>query len=533
MQGVQTILSYLQTAVVLTLVLTVLVAVHELGHFWFARAFGMKVDAFAVMMGGIRQTSLKDRLVGRMANSVWVAVAYLGAVFALLIGAFGEVPWLYTGSLALVSVVLPVWVACRLGTLYHLKPNDIVRTMGMSWGAFLVLLFVATRFQGVVINEVLSLLFFASLIGLLFVYYAPVLKKPEDSPMGHGVVQINGEEVPVRFRPLWSRTDRHGTEFSMLLLPLGGFAAIRGMHPKDDGSEVKVEGGFYSKSPLARFLVLFAGPLFSVLLGVVLLTGYFMLHGQEKPVDRVEIGTLVVGSPGQKAGLQVGDQIVSVEGQPVARWFDFVRMIRDRQEVPVSLQVRRGGERLQVSVTPKRDQSPTPVLGPDGPTGETKIQAKIGAAQATERVQLGFAEAVRASLVAPVAMVGGLAGLATNPSRAKDEMGGTASIVNQAHKATQEGFWMVIRLAALLSISLGVMNLLPIPPLDGGQMVVAFIEMLRGGRRLSIQVQNVVATAGMIAMLALIAFVMFVDVNRFLGNNSPSTPVTPPAKTAP
>ncbi len=518
MQGAEVLLSYAKTAIVLTIVLTVLVAIHELGHFWFARALGMKVDAFAVMMGGRRTTDLSERLKSPMLAAKWVALIYLAAVALLIVGAFGDIPILYTIALAAVAVVIPLWIASRIATLYHAQPNDLVKAMGGAWAGAIVMLFLATRFRGTGVNDVLSLLFFASLIGILILYYKPVAGKAEDTPMGHGQLEINDEVVPVLFRPLLARTDRHGTEYSMLILPLGGFAQIKGMHPKDDGSETLVEGGFYSKSPFKRWLVLFAGPLFSVLLGIVLLTSYFVVVGREVPSEKAVIAEAVADKPAAKAGLKAGDVITSVDGVPIKVWYDFLSNVRDKGAKPVSIEVLRNSQKLTFLVIPSVDEEPTEVVGKDGlPTGVKKIQSKIGLRQMTDHVPMSFGEALDASVKAPVAMVAGLAGIAANPSRAKDEVGGTASIAIQAHKASQEGFWTVVRLAALLSISLGVMNLLPIPPLDGGQMMVAFIEMLRGGKRLSIQVQNMVATVGMFAILALVAFVMFADVNKLMG----------------
>lgn len=97
-------------------------------------------------------------------------------------------------------------------------------------------------------------------------------------------------------------------------------------------------------------------------------------------------------------------------------------------------------------------------------------------------------------------------------------------IVAATHEATQEGLTHIISLACLLSISVGIFNLLPIPPLDGGQMAMAFAELLRGGRRLSIQVQQTVMSAGVIIVIVLAIFVMFFDVQRFTGGSSPAPP---------
>jgi regulator of sigma E protease len=119
--------------------------------------------------------------------------------------------------------------------------------------------------------------------------------------------------------------------------------------------------------------------------------------------------------------------------------------------------------------------------------------------------------------MAPVTMVSGLLGIVRQPARASDEVGGPGTIALFAFEATKQGLVGILALAAGLSISLGIMNLLPIPPLDGGQMLVAFVEMLRRGRRLSIQVQNLVANVGFVLVLLLVFSVLAVDVGRIVG----------------
>lgn len=526
MSGLAQIWGYFETAIVFMVVLTVLVAVHELGHFWFARMFGMRVDAFAVMMGGRRSTDLRPYLRRPLAPTALVWAGYAIAVLLVLAGSLGRVDLLYTLGLALLAVPLPLWVAVRIGALYHQPLLATVKSMGYSWLAFLGILFVATRLKGVGVNEVLTLLFFGSLIGLLMVYYHPVAHKPEDAPMGRGEIALGDdaggdegpERVEVRFRPLLSRIDRHGTEFSLLALPLGGFAAIHGMHPKDDGSETRIESGFYSKSPLARFLVLLAGPLFSVLFGVVLLVGLFTMVGVEKPVNEARFGAVLSGKPADRAGLKPGDRVLSVDAKPVQTWYELISEVRDRPGMPLRLVVERGSRQFAVTVTPEKDAEPTPVLGPDlEPTAKMRVQGKIGAAISTRFERVPFGEAWVRAGTAPVAMVAGLLSLATQPSRAKEEFGGPASVVTLTHTATSEGLPKVITLAAMLSVSLGIMNLLPFPPLDGGQMVIAFVEMLRRGRRLSMQVQHVISTVGMLLVMALVVGVAMLDVSRFVG----------------
>ncbi|MEJ5170169.1 MAG: site-2 protease family protein, partial [Fimbriimonadales bacterium] len=128
-----------------------------------------------------------------------------------------------------------------------------------------------------------------------------------------------------------------------------------------------------------------------------------------------------------------------------------------------------------------------------------------------------------------VSMVSGLLGIVRQPSRASEEVGGPGTIAMFAFEATKEGIVGILALAAGLSISLGIMNLLPIPPLDGGQMLVAFVEMLRRGQRLSIQVQNLVANVGFVLVLLLVFSVLAVDVGRIVGRKQATETIERPA----
>lgn len=514
---------YLLAGIAFLIVITVLVAVHELGHYWAAKAFGMKVDAFAVMMGGIRSTDLRDRLPGPLAPAWSVAVTAVAAVAMVAVGGLEGYPIVQTLGLFLLAIALPVWVATRIGALYGFSIGRTLKPLGGSWLAGLAFLLIATGLKNVDTIQALTVLFFASSVGVLLLYYQPVLHKPEDSPMGEGELDMDGERVAVRFRPLLSRRAKDGTEFSLLLLPLGGFAAIRGMHPKPDGSETQIEAGFYSKSPFARWIVLFAGPLFSVLFGLILYTLLFVTLGEERPLDRPVIGTIREGAPAAKGGLKPGDRIISVDGKPVSTFYDMLVIVRERADKPLQFVYERAGQQSSTTIIPKADESPSPVISPKlEPTEERRIQGKIGAGWGSERVALTLPEAMARAWQAPVRMVEGFVGLIKNPSRAKDEVGGAATLATVTYHALEEGLGVLLGLAAGLSISLGIMNLLPVPPLDGGQMVVAFVEMLRRGRRLSIEVQQMVSTVGMVLVLALVIGVLAVDMNRFLGKPTAS-----------
>jgi len=277
MQSLQSVLGVARDAILFLFILTVLVAVHELGHYLAARMFGMKVDAFAVFMGGIRKTKLDEYLAKPLAPGKYLAFLWLGVAAALVTGFAIKSPPVLLAGLAIGAFVAPVWVGLRLETLYHLPKGQAIRTLSIWWGIMVAVLALGTKLRGLEPVQVMSLMFIGSLLAMMFTYYAPVARKSDDTPQGLGQILIEKvdpetglkveKELPVRFRPVWFKTTKAGTELSLLLLPLGGFCSITGMAPKDDGSEIHVDGGFYSKSAFARFITLFAGPAFSMLFG--------------------------------------------------------------------------------------------------------------------------------------------------------------------------------------------------------------------------------------------------------------------------
>jgi regulator of sigma E protease len=320
---------------------------------------------------------------------------------------------------------------------------------------------------------------------------------------------------------------RETTRFTVRAWPLGGFVRIKGMMPEEDGSETKIAGGFYSKPPWQRLIVLFAGPLFSVLAGILILAPIFMIEGSIPNLKPV-LGPLLKGGAAMKAGLKEGDRIASIDGKPVATFYNVVQLVRDSQNKTLNFGVVRGNQTLYFPVKPDYDEKPTHVLDATlEPTKETRRQWKLNAQPTFDP-----APPVKALLMAcsfPVTAVAGLGDIVVHPSTFKDQVGGPLSITTATYDTVKMGFSSILRLAALLSISIGILNLLPVAPLDGGQIVLAIAEMCRKGRRLSIQFQSMVTMFGFAFMVVLIICVCCVDISRIIDNGK-APKESPPAK---
>jgi regulator of sigma E protease len=306
------------------------------------------------------------------------------------------------------------------------------------------------------------------------------------------------------------------TAFTVRPLPFGGFVRIKGMVPEEDGSETQIPGGFYSKPPWQRLVVLFAGPLFSVLAGVLVLIPYFMLVGEPKPDPKPIVGIVAPGSVAEKAGIKERDVISSVDGKPVGAFYEAIQTIRERAGKPTNIVVNRGGQSLSFTITPERDKEPTVVLGPDlTPTEERKIQGKIGVGFKALYRRLPLGAACTEAVSIPFEAIGGLISAVLHPKNLSENVGGPETMIRATADAARDSWTRVVSLAALLSISIGIFNLLPFPPLDGGQMAMALAEMLRGGRRLSIRAQSAVILAGLAIVGVMVLSVIVIDFQRY------------------
>lgn len=305
------------------------------------------------------------------------------------------------------------------------------------------------------------------------------------------------------------------TRFTVRAWPLGGFVRIKGMMPEEDGSEIKIAGGFYSKPPWQRWLVLLAGPMFSVLAGILILVPIFMTQGS-KPNNRPVLGPLAVSGAASKAGLRENDRVLSVDGKSVDKFFQIVQIVRSSNGRTLDLLVNRDGKTLNFNVKPDLDKNPIYTLNEKLEVEKaTGPQWKLGASPTLDPAP--FVEAVVMACSYPIDTVAGLAKIVVHPSTFKDQVGGPLSITTVTYDTVKQGFTRILELAALLSISIGILNLLPVAPLDGGQMMLAFAEMCKG-RRLSLQFQSLVTMFGFAFMLVLIICVCCVDVSRIIDN---------------
>lgn len=303
---------------------------------------------------------------------------------------------------------------------------------------------------------------------------------------------------------------RGKTDYRVCAFPLGGYVQLVGESPDAELPEgFSSRESFSLRPPWQRMLVVLAGPVFNFLLAWVIFWGLAWSQGIHDllPV----IGQVNNASAAQEAGLATGDHVLAIDGQDIAVWEDLVQRIETNRGQPMRLDVQRGREILSVSATPRLQEKRNLF-------GETKVTPMLGIAPKGDFAsrELGFlAAAVQgAKQMWEVSglMLTGLVKLIERVIPWTD-MGGVILITELIHKEAQNGLVSLLALTALISINLGILNLLPIPVLDGGHILFFFLETVTG-RPLNQKVQQAALKAGMLFLVMLMIVATINDILR-------------------
>ncbi|MDO9070353.1 MAG: RIP metalloprotease RseP [Deltaproteobacteria bacterium] len=301
------------------------------------------------------------------------------------------------------------------------------------------------------------------------------------------------------------------TDYRLSVVPLGGYVKLFGENPKDEVPP-ELQPVSFSHHPLwHRFLIVLAGPAFNLIFAAVALSLVFTFSGI--PYLTTEIGGVKDGSPAAQAGLQKGDQILSVEGQAVSRWEHLSAKIRQNGEKPLTLSVRRGDRDFQVQVTPQRMETPdifgakvsAVIIGIS--SGDTPAVEQVGPIQA---LTLGVVYTGRLTWLT----VESLYKLVAREVPLKS-IGGPILIAQMAGKQAEMGVSYLVQFMAALSINLFLVNLLPIPVLDGGHLFFFTLEAIRG-KPMPLQHREMAQGLGLMLILALMILVFYQDILRLV-----------------
>lgn len=314
-------------------------------------------------------------------------------------------------------------------------------------------------------------------------------------------------------REIFGWTDRAGTRWKFSLIPLGGYVKMFGdanaaSQPGDGVAALPPEERAYAfqTKPLgARTAVVAAGPMANFLFALIVLAGLFMTVGQRftPPVA----GEIVPESAAAAAGMQPGDRFVELDGKQIERFEDIQRIVRPNAERPLEAVILRDGEAIAVTLVPRASEIKDPF-------GNTEQIGLVGISRSNiEYMRHGPAEAVWRSAgeiwdisVGTLQAVGQI----IVGSRSAEQLGGPLRIAQMSGTVAESGIVPVLWFMAVLSINLGLINLFPVPMLDGGHLLFYGIEAVRG-RPLGERAQEYGFRIGLAVVFSLMLFVTLND----------------------
>lgn len=448
--------------------LLLLVVVHELGHFWSARAFGIKVLEFGV--------GYPPRAWG-----------------------------IYTGR---TETLLTVGTVYLNGTMGAIQPGQVIRVLsGENEEGLLVARYVELRGPGRTGGTLTSL---AGLAGFGGKSRQP---EPGGQPARRRLDDVQTDEFlrhEGRVREvLPDRIVLADMIYSVNWLPLGGFVRLSGENnPAAPGSLARRGLG-------QRAIVLAAGSAMNALFPIVAFAIMFMVPHTEMVGGSAEITSVVPDSPAAAAGLMPGDRVVQVGDRPPGMPQELPREVRLAAGTEMTWVVERNGQQRMAQVTPRVD--PPPGQGAVGITFSIVDQQEVRKIEPPWTAARLGVTSTWDMLTLMGREIHGWFGGGRGP-----ELSGPIGIAQITGEVTRQGGlqgWMLV--AILLSINLAVLNILPIPMLDGGRLLFVFIEWIRGGRRVPSDKEGLVHLIGFVALLALVIAISANDIMRLVRGISP------------
>lgn len=320
-------------------------------------------------------------------------------------------------------------------------------------------------------------------------------------------------------KELIGRTDSHGTRWKLSAIPLGGYvkfagdenaasvpdrAAIAAM------SDEERRTSFAAKPVWQRAAVVVAGPVANFLLAIAIFAVLLSVYG--RPVTEARVDGLEPGGAAATAGFEIGDVIVAIDGQPIDSFGGVQRVVSTSAGETLAVMVERGGEKVMLSVVPRATEM-TDRFGNVQRIGVLGIRRDVSAGGITTQtysVPESVVEGVRETWFVVDRTVDYIAKVVTGREKA-DQLGGTIRMAEVSGQVAREGMVALLNLAAVFSVSIGLLNLLPVPMLDGGHLAYYAIEAVMR-RPLSAKAQDVGFRIGLVLVLLLMVFATWNDI---------------------
>lgn len=306
------------------------------------------------------------------------------------------------------------------------------------------------------------------------------------------LVGIRVLELAMGFGPQLLSWSKKGIKYSLRVFPLGGFCRMLG----EDPDEADQPDSFPQKSVIQRAVVLLSGAGMNLILAIVIFFIIFFFITGIPNTDSTQIGYIFEDSPAEKAGLLTGDMIIAIDSTAVHEWPDIQNLISERPKEEITLLIERGGVEINISIVPE--------LVPETNIGMIGISPVIQ--------KYWFLASIKYSLQRFGLIIFSIYQVVTG--QVPLDVAGPVGIIFIIDEVAQTGVVNLLMLAALISTSLGIMNLLPIPALDGGRLLFLMIEAIRG-RRIDPEKEGLVHFIGFAVLILLILFITYQDLLRW------------------
>jgi regulator of sigma E protease len=306
-------------------------------------------------------------------------------------------------------------------------------------------------------------------------------------------------------KTLFAKTHK-GTEFKICAIPLGGYVKMAG--DEREKCQGKIDE-FYAHPVGHRAVIVFMGPLINLVFAYLC---FFALFLTGYPIKPAIIGEIVQGSPAQTAGLHVGDKVLSIDQKSIENWFELQNIVASGEGKTINLQIQRGNDGLALSVTPRKE-----VIAYEEDKESKEHEVWMIGVVAADSPRYGVIQsASRAGQEIKrftVLTFKGLYEVLTGTIPAKEALAGPIGIFGVVTGAAQAGLSHLILITAIISLSLAIFNLFPIPILDGGHLFFQIIEKIRN-KPLPLSVEEGFNKFGFALLMCLLVFVMYNDMDR-------------------
>ena len=333
--------------------------------------------------------------------------------------------------------------------------------------------------------------------------------------LGHFLVAkafgVGVERFSLGFGPKILKKTIGETQYCISALPLGGYVKMVGEQPDAELDDAEIPYSFTHKPVSRRMLIVAAGPFFNFILCILIFFGIFSISG-ERILEPV-IGKIKDGSPAQSAGLESGDRVVAVQDKVINAWPEMAESIARSGGRPIDFTIERDGRRRQVTISPVKEWV-------EDVFGETRDRFLVGITAAgefrAERLNpvAAMGESLRRTYMIVELTIVSVVKLIQGAISA-DTLGGPIMIAQLAGEQVEHGMVSLLAFIGLVSVNLGILNLLPVPVLDGGHILFFGIEAIIG-RPVSLRVREVAQQVGIFLLMLLMVFVFYNDIMRLL-----------------